>query len=529
MIRFIPISIFSSLFTSTTDLLEKGVFSQFLIDLHEKGEEISVSNGYEKKDFQFFIESIKRPSAIVFHGWIAQEKYFTDILNGNMPSTEYLDNKKQLSHQLIDDFKSFISPYLSNALLSLRVQTDKQRKIGFYGAQFLTDDERIIIENHLFQPLEERLQKLKDSAYHSTDEKQILTQLQPLCNDDVIACVNYLSRRSYDKKVAFIDGFLTTLKSNGCTPRLANWTLKQLEKIEVNPEHREKIIDLKSDLQSGKLQIKNTGRGTIPIRWSALLTALILLGTIGITGYILIWKKAPSPEKKIRQNQLIGLQDFTIEERKKIDSLLKTIKRERPIERLSSDSIKLINKGMSVYIRSAFHNKKMKVIYDDLVKDLALLDKFPPPKCLSSMEYTPTHNTPNLNQYKGSQKIRLKNNSEYDLLVYLASQTKKNEVYTALVKAKKTINFTINKSDILTVVAGKKYQKFQCSNLASEEEVPSALFTHHFCERDANYAESINRSYQFVNSKKQKIKLLFTTDDRGFVHLMDIHDSFQNF
>lgn len=529
MARFIPISVFSSLYQSTSDLLDSNKFSQFSIELNEKGKEIALSNGYSSEDFNAFVQSVQHPSAIVFHGWVEQEKYLTTVLSGKLPEIEYLDKKSYLKHQLTDEFKVFISPFLSNALLSLHPQTDAQLRIAFSGVQLLKNDDRILIENQFFQPIQERLKSLEETAYNSTDEDQILKELQPLCDDDIISCVNYLSRRSYDKRITFIDSFLTTLKSNGCTPRLANWTLKQLEKIELNPEHQEKIYNLKKELKSGSLKVKNTGKGTTPIRWSSILTVLLLFGVVGITGYLLIWKKAPKPDDDIAQNELSGFKDFTIEERKKIDSLLKTLERENPFETYNSDSILIIDQGVSIKMRSAFRNKKMESIYDDLSKDLELYENYPALKCDNPTTYTATHNTKDLNSYDGEHTVMFKNESEYDVVIYVASMSKKDQVFTAFVKANSSIVFMINEEDILTAVSGKKYRTFELPELAEEEEAPSESLTHHFCEKDVNYGESMNRSYTFVKPVKSKSKLLFTTDDDGFVHLIDVHDSFENF
>ena len=123
----------------------------------------------------------------------------------------------------------------------------------------------------------------------------------------------------------------------------------------------------------------------------------------------------------------------------------------------------------------------------------------------------------------GVHKAVVRNESEYDVILYVSENRKSGKVYASLIKPNETIEFTINKYNTMLIVAGNSYQPFEAPEKSTKEERPSKAFTHHFCDTDLNYEETINTTYQFAHPRQGKNKFMIMGAKSGYVHLVDVH------
>lgn len=524
MPRFIPLNIFKELYTNETDLLDKENHAKFISSLQIHGEAIAIKAGYSLDDFRSFQKSILTPSSIVFHGWVRNINGLTELLINGILDIRFVDKNKYLEHQLGSDFKKFVSPFLANRLLS--ISSGQSNHLAFTYTKLLDVDHCAVVENELFKPIQKQLDELKLIKKASVKEQELVNAVKPVCSDEVIESVNELSRASYAKKLAFVDGILDMIRSKACTVRFANWILKQLERVELNREHEYKITDLREDLKRGELTVRNKAKGQTPLRIRAIFSTVIILAMIGFAGYVIYYKPFSTREDEIFTNNT-SFKEFTKEERQKIDSLVKEISHDRMPEEIEIDPTNpIINGGISLKLRKAFSNEKMERIYSDLNLDADLKINYPKDSCVEQNNldaFKRNDGVLDLISKTSGGKAMLKNESDYSIIVYVAEDKKGGNVYSAFVKSGETIDFKIARTNSIMIVAGNDYQKFMGSQHANQDELPSDKFKYHFCDTDQNYDETINSTYQLQTETSTLMKFMVLGTQSGYVHLIDLH------
>lgn len=525
MRKFIPLSTFKSLYSTQADLLSSDGMMEFREKLLVNGNETALQNGFTTEDFIAFQETLNDPSSIVFYGWIEQQSPLLDALLGKKLSL-FVDNARHLEHSLSKKFQRFLSPVLSDRLIRLNPSTDSERKTAFSFTQLLDDDHRAVVENRLFQPWQEQLNQLKIRTESVLNEQELVNLVKPLCSDTIIDSLNYLSRASYSIKLGYVDRILDVIHSKPCTVRFANWILERMSLVVLNNEHHYKITDLQKELRRGNLTVTNHKQGRTPIRWKAVLSATFIALIIGCV----IWIVAFQPFSKVEPPEFsnnTSFREFSREERIRMDSLLREM--DHPFEKSDSLDPMLtpvqLGVDIDLELRKAFTNERMESIYDDLISDVELKTNHPSDSCITSKN-SPYKNPPGvgpLSAKKGVHEAVIRNESDFDIIVYVSENAKNGEIHGAMVRPNQTLEFKINKFNMILIIAGNQFQKFHAPSGAKSEELPSDLFTHHFCDTDLNYEETINSTYQFIHPREGKNKFMVMGAKSGYVHLVDIH------
>ena len=525
MRKFIPLSIFKELYSNQSDLLTEAGMISFREKLMSDGSRIAQAAGFDTETLIAFQETLRDPSSVVFYGWIEQNTALQEALLGKKLSL-FVDTAKHLDHTLNKEYKRFLSPVLSDRLLRASIESDTERKIAFSFVQLLDERHRAVVEDQLFRPYQERLEALKAIAESTNDEQELVNLVKPLCSDDIIASVNYLSRASYAAKLGYVDKILDTIHSKACTVRFANWILERMSHVHLNNEHLYKLSDLRKDLRQGNLTVKNHKRGRTPIRWRAILTILILSLLVGSVIYLIAYQPFSKVEDTEFSNNT-SFREFTKEERIRMDSLLRVM--DNPFDKVDSldPSFVPVQTGVDVdlVLRKSFKNERMESIYDDLMRDVELKENYADTICADSKNtvFKSSSSVQTLDFLSGVHKAVVRNESEYDVILYVSENRKSGKVYASLIKPNETIEFTINKYNTMLIVAGNSYQPFEAPEKSTKEERPSKAFTHHFCDTDLNYEETINTTYQFAHPRQGKNKFMIMGAKSGYVHLVDVH------
>lgn len=531
MAQFIPLKTFHSLYKNPADLLSEEGLRLFYDALEKHGLELAIGDGYTEQDFAVNRQLFLNPSSIIFQGWIAQTEGLLTLLTTGKTSVQFVDSKKFLSHQLSEQYKRFISPFLAEKLIGFSDPTTPS-PIAFSYVQLLDEDHRAVVENELFKSIQRLLDGLKAVKKEALNEQSLINAVKPVCAADIIACVNYLSRASYAKKLSYVDGLLDMLRAKSCTTRFANWVLKQLENVQLNREHEHKIVDLKKELKQGELRVRNEATRRTPIRWGAIVSAGVVLALIGLTIYIFYAKPFNKVEEEVFANDT-SFKDFTKEERIRIDSLLQEISHDRTPEAIEIDpNMPTYGGGTNLVLRKAFANEKMESIYEDLIKDADLKEVYPKDSCdrrKNAKAFVQNGGVKELKTKSGAQEAMLKNESSYGIVVYVSEDRTSGSVYSLYLGPQETTTFKLDQYNALCIVAGNDYQPYIGPKQAAPDELPSDQFLYHFCATDDNYKESINTSYQLKKVRTNRVKLLFTEDKSGYVYLLDIHNVLSNY
>lgn len=525
MRKFIPLSTFKSLYSNQSELLAQAGMDSFRAKLTSEGTTLANQAGFSTEELVAFMETLNDPSNVVFYSWIEQDNALNACLLGKKLS-RFSDNTQHLKHTLARSYQHFLSPVLADRLLKADCSSDPQLEIAFSYVQLLDLDHRAVVESQLFRGINERLNTIELLSETSENEQDLVDVLKPLCSDEIIACVNYLSRASYALKLSYIDKILNAIRAGGCTIRLANWLLERLQLVELNQEHAYKITDLWRDLREGRLTVRNHKKGRTPMRWRAVFTtlfvALLLLGTI----YILVVKPFSEVESTEFSNNT-SFREFTRAERIQMDSLLREM--DHPFEEVDTlDPMSTpIPSGvdLNLTLRKSYKNQLMEAIYEDLMADCELKINLPSDTCYTSksVAYRNYSGVKSLASKSGSHRAVVRNESDYNIILYVAENSSGGSVHGTLIKPNETIEFNIALSNTLTIVAGNQFQAFKAPAGAKSDELPSGKFTHHFCDTDDNYEETINTPYQFLHPRAGKNKFMIMGAKSGYVHLVDVN------
>ncbi len=523
MQRFISLSYFKPLYVNHTDLLSDEGMAEFLERLSgQEGEELRREHAISDADFNNFLETLKNPTSIVFYGWVSYNTALLHFLSNAKIEDAYEDIFSHLLHQLSEEYQRFLSPYLAERLLNYAREKDKVVLAkAFSFVVLLDDDHRAVIENQLFASIQQELRELKNGQKENVEEQVLINAVKPLCTDEVIECVNYLSRASYSLKLEYVDLLLEMIRSKACTIRFANWILKRMELVQLNREHVYKIHDLKRELKSGELVVKNHGKGRTPFRWKNTLLFLFFVG-IAASVFCLIYFKPFSDVTDHQFTNNTSFKQFTQDERKQIDSLLQEIGGDlRPEDEIIDQGVPLIGSSSTLILRVPYVNETLELIYQDLLKDEDLKALGHLDSCSAKTKFSRRADVVDLSTKKGSVAGMMRNDSEYDVILYIAANSKNGAVASFLLKKGDTKTFEFSKGETMMLVVGNEFQPFNAPSVA-QELLPSKKFTHHFCETDANYRESMNTGYRLIDDSQKKVKFLLTGDQGGYFHLLDL-------
>jgi len=523
MSRYISLSQFKSLYSDHSQLLTEEGFGAFMQRLNgEEGSAIATGNNINTYEFEAFKGSLLNQKHILFYGWIEQNNDLIGFLDGREITGSYVDTKHHLKHRWGEEFRTFISPFVENRLLKELTDDFKKLEYLFSYTQLIIKDNQALVEAQLYKPIGKLIGVMKNSFFVA--EEQVLIDLvRPLCSDEILGSVNYLSKGSYSLKLEYVDAILETIKAKGCTVRFANWILKKMEGLELNEEHQEKIKNLRSQLKAGELQVRNHGEGRTPIRWKTLITLTVILGLLGSMFYIIYYKPFNTVEDtELAQNA--SFKQFSVEERKSIDSLIKVMNNEDFTLNYEVDPGVYSSGGGAITVRTDHKNPLMERIYNDIIKDATIKEYYDTENCNSSIEFQRYSGVKDLANKTGTNEATIKNSSDYDIIIYVSSNTKSGNVYSVLLKKDKSISFQMNQYDVLTTVAGNTFTKFVVPGGVEEDEVPSISFKRHFCDTDANYFESADNPLQLLYNTGEEVKILIEGTINGDYSMNDVHD-----
>jgi hypothetical protein len=522
MRNFIHLSSFDILPSAGSDLLEEKNLDEFIsVLISKEGEKIRLENGYSVEEMNRFINSLQDQSVIIFHGWIGQNNELLNLLQKSELGC-YADRTGALKHTLSTPFKKFVSPFVADRLLSLSFSNDKERAMAFSYLPLLDKDHRITVESQLFKSINADLERLAIVVKTANSEQTLVDTVKPICSSDNISAINQLSKASYANKLLFVDTALAVIRSQQCTPRLANWLIKQLEELTLNQEHEYKITSLKKDLRTGKIKVKSAKSYSFRISWKGVLSSVLIFGVI-VLAFLLIFNTDSEKELLDMPKHASSFREFTQEERIEIDSLLKDLRSKRLTHNFHPDSISPYSNDHYMAMRRSFPNPEMEELYLDYYKDGLIQEALPSQNCPDSVhvQFESPLGTRDLSKKNGDQISYLKNESSYDLIIIVGEKSNSGALYAGYIPVNGELEFKLSEGDALFTVAGLGLINYISPAGVDQIQLPSYNFKQHFCLTDYNYLESIACNFEVVSTNKE-IKLLASGSYNDFYQIVDI-------
>lgn len=526
--RYVPLRIFNELTEGEDLFAEEGIKRVQEKLTSEQAVHTAINAGFTIQDVVELTNSLSSSYVILFQNWIAQNQQLESFLVVGNAKSEFHDIANIQAHQYFSQFKKYISPFLSIRLLESKVENIEQRKFLFTYVGLLDGDHRGVVEDQLFKPIRAQLEhvkaelKLMESSKEPS-EQFLIDLIQPLCASEYIDIANLLSKSSYALKLMYVDIILSAINSKSCTARFANWVIKQMEQLKLNNEHAHKIAELRVELRDGKLEIKNKGIGKTPFRFRVILPVITALAILFITLYI-VYAKPFSEVEAPETEQASSFTQFTKEERKKLDSLIQTMSSQLTPELEQIDGNIPIGINTTISYRQPFTNELMEGIYTDLSKDASIQMSQAVDTCQQlPKKFKRYTGVGDLLQRQGAIECVIKNESDYDAVLYVSEDKTNGKVYSLYLKQKSTRVFKLNKGDVLLVEAGNIYIPYKAPKSYPPSDLPSKDFKYHFCDTDINYQESINKGYKYSDGSSTSTKFMLMGSPGSYFQLMDIY------
>lgn len=486
-------------------------------------DEIKLNSNLSDEEREFISHCEKYSSHKVYLAWINQNKGLLSFIQGKNDAGKFNDHNKIASHSLYGEFKAFVAPFLFPRF------TDAIDFFSFNGLSYLELlplQDRELLEAQAYRSLDKKHAIEFEAAKLADEEGPVLNCAQIWLSGETLSFIDSLSRGSYSFKVAYVDRALKLISYEGCTLRLANWIVKQLEQINLNPEHKQEISAVRDKLRTGEIEVRKTqthARSSLGRRQIVTLGLLFFLVAGGL--YLFIYKPFSLPDDPPIANS--SFEQFTKEERLKIDSLLKEIQPDVDFDPMSIDPY-LGMQDLNLLLREEFENSAVEDFYQDVVlaiesKEYAQVDSCKGWKSQAKQDFV-AKGFKSLKKRQQGSNILLRNESEYDVLLVVFDNRKAGDAYSMVIPNDKEVSFKMDLYEALWLIAGNDWGAYSCSSMTV---CPSDDFKSFFCSLDGNSIFSFSEQYTFEHSSTKGNKILLTGSETEAFQLVDIYDIFE--
>lgn len=462
-----------------------------------------------------FLEYLKRPNAELFIGWMEQWKGIREIAVKGETSASFSDYLRIQEHTLYATFQQFVTPFLFSQLLE-KAETGILSPTLEYVA-VLEPDARAIVESKIYEKISRLFTTVHQlQSQKKVTEEQLVTAIHEVVNDQITAILNNFSKRSYVHVIGYVEHCFSVLESKGCTVRLANWIVKQLQQLKLNPDHLRQLSDFQQKLRSGDVRVENKGT-RISGNWiKPVLTVGVFAVFVGVIVWIIVFK--PWSEHVTPQELAGGssFTEFTVEERKHIDSLLKIIQPEPILQYSEEQDFYVEGRELMVDARIPFSNTKVDNFYKAWEEYLMKDSMQTPEKCKELTKQITKNSLPEgflkLSDKKNGKPTFVRNESEFTIQLLVFNDQSGAKAYYQELKKDEQIEFNMNPGELIAIVAGKYAIPYKS---ATESIV--------FCEIDNTTIGSLLTSYILKPSNEYSFKFLISGTDMADFQLIDMY------
>jgi hypothetical protein len=446
--------------------------------------------------------AIQNEQTRVYNGWIEQQKSVKQLLISGTTSEYFNDNYNWLQHALFGKFKSYISPFFVGLIQRKHeVQINAEWAKIFSYFELMDDEMRFYIEQSLYQSIKATISEKLAETTKNTNEGDFHQILLFLLSDDSIAIHNSLSRSSHALKISFVEQILQLFYHSKCSAKLAHWMILRLEKMNLNKEQNQSLDLIKLKIKNGEIEFSNIDMQKNPSKLRNVFLLVCFAFVLGLLFYLYNQEYVVNIQNF---QEASSLSAFSIEERKEIDSLLKSI----PTEQADSTVETYYSSGNTISIQTPIKNKLAEKIYKEFELDMTnhfmrLYDTCIP-LSKDKIKKDKINQTQNLDRIKANSELEFKNNSEYTFILLAWVESENGEVFSGLISKKSTFKMTASTNMKLVLIPGNEY-----GSIPSKNKSDFSYLTHHFCSIDFNYEFALQQIHTIdvANTKLSKILL----------------------
>jgi hypothetical protein len=437
----------------------------------------------------------------VFNGWIEQNQPLKKLLTLGTTTDFFSDNQNWKQHAFFNQFKSYVSPFFTLILErknTVQISNEWAKIFSFF---VLMDDEtRYFIEQTLYFNIKQSIDKKLRETQENISESDFHQILLFLLSEDSIKIHNSLSRASHTNKITFIEQILQLVYHPNCSAKTAHWMVLSLEKMELCFEQKESLKRIKEKIKKREIGFSNGDQINKLNRKRNFIFALFSAFLMGILIYLF---NQETDVNAAAFKELSALQYFSIEERKEIDSILKSM----ALEQTDSLNTGYFSTGNSITVQAPIINKLARNIYAELEEDMANHFLRIYDTCIlcnsKKIIIEKINETAYLREIKSKNQIEIKNDSEYSFLFLAWVDSVNGAVYSGFLDKKSVFKINILNGMKLMLVPGNTY-----GAISNEFKSDFNYLTNHFCSIDFNYEFSIHKIYSVRATNNKDAKLL---------------------
>ncbi|MCE3296798.1 MAG: hypothetical protein K0R65_2512 [Crocinitomicaceae bacterium] len=478
------------------------------------------------------VSQLKDEVIIVFDQWINSSPGLSKLLlEETLTRNDFGDKLDQ--HLLFPAFKRFITPFLVPELKRFLDQNTGKHQFNAASYLPLMDEQgQFIIQDQLLRQFSSDWQLLQNELETVSSEADFNEKIKRFYLPEHIGLFNFFTKPFYAHKVKFVENSIELFRHPMATAPVVLWITKQLQNLELNPEHKEKVSMVHRSVLQGD-QSYFTAKPRVQANWSFKKTAGILavLALVGFSIFYLVnyaGKVSPQDDEKTASS----FSKFTPEERMQLDSLIrtmeqKTVENEDFTDRQNTNYLHLTPVQAQINSRDPLRNKLAEQYVQDCMKaydlsEMSLIDSCAvyPENKIKKLEISPFTA---LSAMPGDVPLLLRNESDYQVQILIFEEKANGEVYSIFVPAQDAIKCKVREGYRMVLVPGNNLGKAELPKLSGV----SKFYKHHFCFMDGNFLAQLFQVYVIKDIPQSEIKILLNSTANQQLYVVDLYEALE--
>jgi hypothetical protein len=417
-----------------------------------------------------WLSQLRSQEFVLFMDWAEQEGPLAGILDKSGPLIAFQNRTKVTDHALFGRFQSFITPFLFPRLNERLKNTQPETwQAGLSYLVLLQEREADLLQNTIYEQLKARYEQLEIKIREARTEDDLHRALHTFLTPQLIATLNLFTSSFYRVKTIWISILKQVAHHKAGTNRVVLYLINELKPLQLNPDHQKELREAEREIRIGAVRVDKR-----PFPW----TRTLVFSGLGllVTGLLAVIWMLPSQPERDKPQEKTAFMDFTVRERKTIDSLLQHIKMERRHDENVVDGSDMDYVGEELVVNIPWENQDVEYIVSQW-EEKDTVSRTPDP-AFSKKETRPFPMTEPLGEKNGSIRAKFQNDTEISVLVMVFKDRADEWVYSQYIEKGAVASFKLYPDEHLIVVPGSKVPKHLNAGGLPFEQVDSRFFEH---------------------------------------------------
>jgi hypothetical protein len=484
---------------------------------------------FSEIEFIALLQTISSEKLIVFDQWIQENKVLYHLLTKESFALNNFDIDSLKNHFLFADFKRFLSPYLLPLLLkNCDHKPLNELLIVSSFIKLLDKNASPILQDKIAGELRKKHQLIVQKAEKVSDEKELIQSIGFAFSNEVISILNHFDEHYYSAKVELIENGIQFFKHPKTTNRIAFWIINQLNLLQLNQEHLQKLTEIQQSIRNGEdLYFKRKALVSNKINWVKTSVIFVSLMLISLAVYYFLQGNFEAKDIETKST----FSNFSKEERIKMDSILKTMKKKEELEEKPFDSgngyLHLTPLEIQLKNRNPFRNEKIENFIQISSKVQELMQANDVDSCVNvkikSLNSINFFDFKPLSKQVAQKKMYFKNESTYQIIILNYEDKKDSFVFYKILKPEEDFNFLAKENSSFIFVPGKNLSEI----IENKTSILSEESKYHFCFADEYFENNLFQSYKLKSISQEQVKLLFNESSATSFYFLDLFEAFE--